>query len=337
MPRFTHDPLTIRGMMGRAATMRPAPASHFWSRMPRTPWAQIPADARCAVEDLCGPLDGAEDAADGVTADLAAVLHPADGPAVFCKGVRTNRGPLLRMQRTEAALNPHLAGIAPRMLWQAEAPGWHLLGFEFVQGRAADLSPGSADLGRIADTLVLLYEQLTPAPVDRTLPLAKRWSLAPAWATLAQEHHRELSPWASDNLAWLLAWEQLTAGHIAGDTLAHTDLSRSNFHLALNGRSFVLDWAWPAAAAAWVDTAFMVLRLIGAGRDPADAELWAESVPMWSKASPEGITAFAVAVAGVRTLRAVTHPAPHLPTLVEAATRWVVYRLGLAGPGAMPG
>ncbi|MBB4950194.1 Ser/Thr protein kinase RdoA (MazF antagonist) [Kitasatospora gansuensis] len=241
--------------------------------------------------------------------------------------MRTDRGPLLRMQRTEAALNPHLTDIAPRLLRQIHTADWHFLVFEYVKGRPTDLGVGSTDLERVADTLTILYEQLTPAPVARTLPLAERWSAAPGWAALTDVHRPKLSRWAAANLPTLLAWEHRAPGLVSGDTLAHTDLSSSNFHLTADGRILVLDWAWPASAAPWVDTAFTALRLIGAGHHPADAEYWAASVPVWSKATPDAVTAFAVAVAGVRALRCATHPAPHLPGLASAAERWVRQRL----------
>jgi hypothetical protein len=66
----------------------------------------------------------------------------------------------------------------------------------------------------------------------------------------------------------------------------------------------VVDWARPAAAACWVDAAFMVIRLVGAGHDPADAEQWAAGLACWT-VTPDALTAFACYVAGLWTLRAI--------------------------------
>ncbi|MFJ2030733.1 hypothetical protein [Streptosporangium sp. NPDC087985] len=42
--------------------------------------------------------------------------------------------------------------------------GWIVLLHEYVDGRDADLSPGSPDVPLVLDTLVVLNEALTPCP-----------------------------------------------------------------------------------------------------------------------------------------------------------------------------
>ena len=44
-------------------------------------------------------------------------------------------------------INPHVAPVAPRLLWHAQAAGWDLLAFDYIDdARHADYRPGSADL-----------------------------------------------------------------------------------------------------------------------------------------------------------------------------------------------
>ena len=53
-------------------------------------------------------------------------------------------------QGREAMINPHVRGVAPRLLWHDQSAGWDLLAFEYIDGtRHADYRPGSPDLPRV--------------------------------------------------------------------------------------------------------------------------------------------------------------------------------------------
>ncbi|WP_207386958.1 hypothetical protein [Frankia sp. Cppng1_Ct_nod] len=93
---------------------------------------------------------------------------------------------------------------------------------------------------------------------------------------------------------------------IDGDRLVHTDLHGGQFLVGKNGDFHVVDWGWPAAGADWIDTAFVVIRLVEAGHRPEQAEEWAKSVPSWSRLDRDTVTAFAVYVAGLWSYRAAT-------------------------------
>jgi hypothetical protein len=93
---------------------------------------------------------------------------------------------------------------------------------------------------------------------------------------------------------------------LAGDHLLHTDLHEDQFVVTAGGEVRVVDWGWPASGASWIDPAFLVLRLIGAGRPPEAAEAWARAHTRWAVAAANEITAFAVYVAGLWTYRATT-------------------------------
>lgn len=88
---------------------------------------------------------------------------------------------------------------------------------------------------------------------------------------------------------------------------------------------WLVDWAWACLGPAWVDVAFVVLRLIHAGHSCAEAESWAAAVPRWAKASEEDLLAFAVAISGIWELKSRINPAPHRDRLTDAAHRWLVY------------
>lgn len=155
----------------------------------------------------------------------------------------------------------HLPDIAPRLVWHVESDEWLVLAFEFVDGRHADLTPGSADLSLVAEVVGDLSRTVRPGlPV---LPVEKRWA-----------------PFAHGSDLALLR----------GETLVHTDLTAEN--ILIGERVSVVDWAWPTLGAAWLDTALVVVRMIQAGHQPAEAEAWARGIPCWRAATDEAVSAF---------------------------------------------
>lgn len=88
-----------------------------------------------------------------------------------------------------------------------------------------------------------------------------------------------------------------------------------------------MDWAWSRKGAPAVDLAFLVARLVAAGHIPAEAEGWAETVPVWQETSETARTAFAVAIWGIWEFLERRHPLPHRAALTAAARRWARQRL----------
>ncbi|MEU6234580.1 phosphotransferase [Kitasatospora sp. NPDC047058] len=293
----------------------------------RLTWQELPEAVRCAVAGRAGaPPLAVEDVPFGLSSHFAAVLHFADGRRVFCKGMEDGRDARLQC-RVEAAANPYVAFTSPALLWDVSASGWRLLGFAYVRGRIVDLSPGSPDLPAVARVLAGAADRLTPAPEVGTLPLSERWARFTAWEQLAA--HDALDPWVAARLDDLRLWEKRGPGAVVGDTLAHCDLSRYNLLVDAGLGVHVVDWARAGRAACWVDTAFMVLRLIGEGHTPASAERWARTVRAWEAAGAEDVTAFAVATAGIRAVRAARPGAPpHLALLAAHALAWCRHLLG---------
>jgi len=158
------------------------------------------------------------------------------------------------MHRNEARANPWLPGLAPRLLWTLDTDGWLLLGFEHIEGRHADVSPGSPDLPRIADVLAGMERDLTPCPSIPLQTLSQRWAALPAWHLLSRNRPEGLDSWTRDNLHRLLDTEASAPDLLAGHTLVHTDLNARNFLIGEGVR--VVDWAWPCRAAGWIEVAF---------------------------------------------------------------------------------
>lgn len=120
-------------------------------------------------------------------------------------------------------------------------------------------------------------------------------------------------------------WEKRAVELVSGNSLLHTDLHALNILVGESAR--VIDWAWSRRGAIWVDTAFLVIRLIAAGHEPDEAEKWADAVPPWHDASDSARTAFAVAVYGIWAWLGRKSPLPHRPKLTAVARTWARCRL----------
>ncbi|MGA5701817.1 phosphotransferase family protein [Peterkaempfera bronchialis] len=288
-------------------------------------WDDLPADLRASIQLRTGHVTKAVPPTAGTVSDYAATLDTATGP-VFCKAIRTDNSRAW-MHRREAAVSPSLPNTAAALHWSVEVAGWLALGFEHIPGRHADLSPGSGDLPLITRTLGQLADALTPAPPLRGFTLAERWSGQDYWQTVRERHPDRLGPWTAGRLDALVTAEREAPGLIDGRTLAHTDLTGSNI-LISGGTARVIDWAFPAPGAPWVDTAYLVVRLIGAGHTPAEAEQWAARLPLWREASPWAVTAFGATLAGLWTLRSAEQPGRQWDILGAHGLTWLRHRLG---------
>lgn len=262
--------------------------------MPDHHWSDLPPSVRRSIEAHSGPVRAARSATTGATSEIAATLRTDCGP-VFCKAIRTAH-PMSRMHRMEARVNPWLPDTAPRLRWVVESEGWLALGFDHVEGRHPDLTPGSDDLPAIADALTGLSQGLTPCPPVRVQPATVRWR------------------------------NRIAPDLIDGQTLCHTDVTPLNF-LVGPGVVHLVDWSMPIRGAAWIDAALMIVRLIRAGHTPAQAESWADRIPPWKQASPEAVGVFVSALADLWEQRLRENPVPHRRQLAEAAQAWAAHRI----------
>ncbi|MBM7774127.1 hypothetical protein JOD54_004331 [Actinokineospora baliensis] len=281
----------------------------------RCEWDVLPEPVKRAAEDRTGPILKAESATSGRNSELAATLWTSQG-RIFCKGI-TTASSLSVMHHNEISVSQFLpAELAPRLLWHVEEGGWLLLGFEHVTGQHADLSPGSGDIPLVTDAVNVIAQVSVPAG---------RRAMSTQWArALTSEIHaappEKASAWSVDNADTLTSWASRAPEHIDGPALIHTDLNPANFLIADTAR--VIDWAWWRTGAAWIDPAFVLIRLIAAGHPPAEAEQWANRIPGFRDANPDALTAFAASV-----LRLWERKFPSTNT-TAAARAWAQHRLG---------
>lgn len=256
--------------------------------MARQRWIDLPCPVRAAVEALVGPVRSHTDISIGQNNDMAVRLDRADGTSVFVKGVHGGGRPVMFLGN-EAESAARAPGIAPTVQCVVEQDGWLVVGFDFVAGRSAVLAPGSPDLALVGQTM----DKIAALPAGGARPLSLRWRNTEIWSAVAPGL---ITEW---DVAEMIRWSALVPEHVEGDRLVHTDLHGDQFIISDTGAVHVIDWGFPGAGPAWVDTAFLVLRLIDAGHTAAAAEAWARTRLGWTDVPPPTITAWAAYIAGL--------------------------------------
>lgn len=236
--------------------------------MSRIPFEQLPADVRRAVADKSGAVRQAVTVQGGMNSGIASVLA-TNGGRVFVKGIPADH-PQVATQRREAAVAPYLPASCPRLYWHLEFGGWSLLGYEVIDGRHADYTPGSPDLPLVETALVELQDVTAPAGIE-IKDAVDRWADYAPPGTL---HYFE------------------------GNTLLHTDFAPDNV-LITGARARLIDWAWPTRGAAWIDPGALILQLMDAGHSVEKALAFASRFPSWRDAKAEALAAFSLATAAL--------------------------------------
>lgn len=214
-------------------------------------WSELPEAVRTLVQSREGEVLSFRTVAEGVTCRTALILSTAT-ETLFLKGAPVADRSSVEAQRTEADVNEAVLEIGPAMRWEAVAGGWHLIAFDYVDGRHADLAPGSPDVGIVAD--VLRRARSCRVPSGRGVPL------------LAERYRRVLRVGDAEALA--------------GSSLLHTDTNPHNLLIA-SRRGCLVDWAMPAVGPAWVDAAQTAVRLMGYGWALREAREWLGGFAEW--------------------------------------------------------
>ncbi|GAA4907268.1 hypothetical protein [Streptomonospora salina] len=253
-------------------------------------------ELRALIAPHTGEVSDIRPAQLGHSADVTAVIECEKGP-FFVKAVPNRPGGKRASLVREGLINPYVQPLSPAVLWQAEDDAWTVLGFEVIQGRTADFTPGSPDLPAVVELLNRI----------RRLPLP---DMARDW-----EETR---------------WDRFTAdepeaAHLRGDTLLFTDLNPNNFIVG-GGRTWAVDWSWPTRGAALIDPASFLVQLVAAGHSPTDADAWANECDAWTSADSAAIAVFVAATVRMYRAFAECDPAQWRKAMVAAVETWADYR-----------
>lgn len=285
-------------------------------------WEDLPRENTAAIERQFGRIIKAEPLSGGLMPGLAAVLHAEDGQRWFLKAAPPD-SPARHLFERELTANAGLPEEAPApRLRHARDTGWIVLVFNHVDGRHADLSPGSPDLPGVVNMVraVGTLSARDDAP-----------DVAGHVTELQMKTARLLASHPDGELQRLIAaaTHALDIRELAGQRLVHYDLHSGNL-LVTGGGVVAVDWSFAGKGAAWIDAALLVPRLIAAGHSPGDAELMVSALPAWRSAPRAAVTGLAAYWTAFRAYKASYGPEPTREIRTRAARAgqaWVHHRM----------
>jgi hypothetical protein len=254
----------------------------------RIDWTALPEAVSTAITARVGG-SRVTAAATGDHAEIAATVAGPDGN-VFVKAASSELG--VRSLRYELLVSSTVdRPYSPAVAWDFETEGWLVVGFEHIDGRHADLSPGSSDL----DLLAAVLDDLAQTP-----------ALGPTW--FIPEARLGFSHSAMD-----------------GETLVHSDLNPTNLIVTPGGLR-VVDWAYATKAAAWVELALLAQWLIGSGHTPKQADTWLTQLPVWKASDSEALDDLAMRNAAKWSAKASGSTEQWVHDIAAWTGAWATYR-----------
>jgi hypothetical protein len=263
-----------------------------------TTFDELPQELRDAVAAHTGGFGEFTSATVGNHAEVAGALRTGSDQ-IFIKGTRLIPdehwgGAEAWSLRNEAAVLPFVKPYAPELLWQIEAAGWLLLGFEYIDGRHADYAPGSPDLDAVADVIDGLEAVECPATV--------RMRVEQRYTALSDD-----------------------AAVLAGSSLLHCDLNPANV-LITRGGAQVVDWAFASRGAAWLEYGYLLPWMLRDGHTPGQAETWMTRFPIWKDADPGDVAMFAGFLARQWSRRDMDGAEPWVREYAALVSKWAEHR-----------
>jgi hypothetical protein len=324
-----------------SASLTAFPEVDYTATVRRPRFDELPPAVQSAIGEAAGsPVVRADDpAGSGFTGGFAAVVHLADGRAVFAKAGSSVNPHLVSAYAQEAVVlrqlpetvpAPRLVGAANLVAGAVDEHEWQVIVAEAVLGTLPQ--PWTTErLELVHDACLACAEALTPGPsslelptlaeqlgenpaVLRTFPDLRTGALGLTWGQPA---------WLPDRYDELARLVDGAAWHLAGRMACHGDLRADNVLIvpASGGspaRAVLVDWNWLMRGPVWTD---FVGVLPLARADGVDVERWLERSPLTRSVDPESIDAFLATIAAYMLGNADQPVWPSGPELVRVHQR----------------
>jgi Phosphotransferase enzyme family len=277
----------------------------------RAAWADTPEPVRRAVAEALGAaIVGHRDLHGGMSPGPAAGLQLADGRQVFVKAVSAElRAHNHTMIRQEAEVLDALPTSvpAPRRLATVECGPWIALATTWAPG-ATEGSWTDASIAAVAEACRTVSGHRAPHCLP---PVAERIFDFDGWTRLLEigtsdDWEAAYAGPAADVVA---GWERWTAS----DALVHRDIRLDNTAVDRGaGSAVLLDWAYAAAGAPWIDLAQLAADVVATGH-VLGRQTATQRAYRLLRALPPEASRFVVGLAGMWSIRAATIPDTVMP------------------------
>ncbi|GAA2358701.1 hypothetical protein Cme02nite_34890 [Catellatospora methionotrophica] len=277
---------------------------------PRAAWADVPAAVRSAVADALGAaVVDHRDLRGGMSPGPAAALTLADGRTVFAKAmsaeVRAHNHLLVRRESAVLDVLP-VSVPAPRRLATVERGAWIAL----VTTWAAGSTEGpwtDESIDAVTGACRAVSGHRAPAGLR---PVAERIFDFDGWERVVPEDDWEVA--YADRAAGVAAdWARWTSG----DALVHRDMRADIVAVdSATGSATLLDWAYAAAGAPWIDLAQLAADIVGTGHRRG-GQVATDRAYRLIQTLPTEAARFVVALTGMWRIRAATAQHAALPTI----------------------
>jgi hypothetical protein len=263
---------------------------------PSTGWDALPAPVRRKIESWIGNVKSASPAGEGLSTSVRLILHLEAGD-VFIKGTGPDSTDHQRRRLALGAdLAPYVTAVSPYLLWRIQAAAWDFTVWPALPGRPwADQKPGSEDIPKMIGLVKELAALSAPDVLTRT----------------AREY-----------------WSEYTDDPdlFEGDAIVHRDPNPTNF-VVDGDRSWMVDFGWAVRGPAWMTSANLIVNMMEAGWEPADADDALKAVPAWAEAPRNAVDE--LARAAVREWEQVMKRGPVHEVWqfrADVARKWAEYR-----------
>jgi hypothetical protein len=276
---------------------------------PRAAWASTPEPVRAAVAEALGaPIVGHRDLHGGMSPGPAVDVRLGDGRQVFVKAVsaevRAHNHALIRQE--SAILDVLPASVpAPRRLATVECGPWVALATTW-----AGASPGAlwtdASIGAVVAACRAASAHRAPGGLPR---VAERIFDFDGWERVLGTGVGEAAH-AGPAAAMVAGWERWTAG----DALVHRDVRLDNTAAGARGSAVLVDWAYAASGAGWIDLAQLAADVVATGHVAGPEAATDRACRLLGTLPPEA-SRFVVGLAGMWCIRAATIPDTVMPNI----------------------